>query len=138
MGFPGGSAGKEPVCNAGDLGSICGLGRSPGEGKGYPLQCSGLENPMDCIVHGVAKNRTRQSDVHFVQFAVASVIYYSPLLEQRQTTENMAKLYSLLTRQRGKPFLCIQRRLLRDIRGFRAKNHQGSSESGLCIDPSKA
>ena len=37
MGFPGGSAGKEPVCNAGDLGSIRGLGRSPGEGKGYPL-----------------------------------------------------------------------------------------------------
>ena len=43
-GFPGGSAGKESACNAGDLGSIPGLGRSPGEGKGYPLQYSGLEN----------------------------------------------------------------------------------------------
>ena len=57
-GFPCGSAGKESACNAGDLGSISGLGRSPGEGKGYPLQYSGLENSMDCIVHGVAKSRT--------------------------------------------------------------------------------
>ena len=49
----------------GDLGSIPGLGRSPGEGKGYPLQCSGLENSVDCIVYGVAKSWTRQSDFHF-------------------------------------------------------------------------
>ena len=49
MGFPGGSAGKESACNVGDLGSIPGLGRSHGEGKGYPLQYSGLENSMDCI-----------------------------------------------------------------------------------------
>ena len=46
---------KLSTCNAGDLGSIPGLGRSPGEGKGYPLQYSGLENSMDCIVRGVAK-----------------------------------------------------------------------------------
>ena len=46
-GFPFGSAGRESVCNVGDLGLIPGLGRSPGEGKGYPLQHSGLENPMD-------------------------------------------------------------------------------------------
>ena len=59
MGFPCGSAGKESVCNVGDLGSIPGLGRFPGEGKGYPLQYSGLENSMDCIVHGVAKSWTR-------------------------------------------------------------------------------
>ena len=52
QGFPGGSADKESACNAGDLASIPGLGRSPGEGKGYPLQYSGLENSMDCIVHG--------------------------------------------------------------------------------------
>jgi len=49
LGFPCGSAGKESVCNAGDLGSIPGLGRCPGEGKDYPQQCSGLENSMDCI-----------------------------------------------------------------------------------------
>ena len=47
MGFPYGSAGEESACNAGDLGSIPGLGRSPGEEKGYPLQYSGLENSMD-------------------------------------------------------------------------------------------
>ena len=52
LGFPGGSAGKESICNAADLGSIPGLGRSPGEGKVYPLQYSGLENSMDCMVMG--------------------------------------------------------------------------------------
>ena len=64
-GFPGGSAGKESTCNVGDLGLIPGLGRSPGEGKGYSLQYSGLENSMDCIVHGVAKGQTQLSDFHF-------------------------------------------------------------------------
>ena len=49
----------------GDLGSIPGLGRPPGEGKGYPLQYSGLENSMNSIVHGVAKSQTRLSDFHF-------------------------------------------------------------------------
>ena len=63
--FPGGSAGEESACNAGDLGSIPELGRSPGEGKGYPLQYPGLEHSMDCIVHGVAKSRTRLSDFLF-------------------------------------------------------------------------
>ena len=57
MGFPCDSAGKEFACNAGNLGSIPGLGRSPGKGKGYPLRYSGLKNSMDCIVHGVAKSR---------------------------------------------------------------------------------
>ena len=63
---PGGSAGKESACNAGGLGSIPGLGRSPGGGKGYPLQYSGLENSMDHIVHGVAKRRTQLSDFHLL------------------------------------------------------------------------
>ena len=65
-GFPGGSADKESACSEGDLGSIPGLGRSPGEGKGYPLQCSGLENSMDCIVHWVAKSQdmTKQLSLH--------------------------------------------------------------------------
>ena len=58
MGFPGGSAGKESACNAEDLGSISGLGRSPTEEKGYPLQYSGLENSMDYTVHGVTKSQT--------------------------------------------------------------------------------
>jgi len=56
--MPCGSAGKESACNEGDLGLIPGLGRSPGEGKGYPLQYSGLENSMDYIVHGVTKGQT--------------------------------------------------------------------------------
>ena len=61
-GFPGGSDSKESACNAGDLSSIPGLGRFPGEGKGYPLQYSGLENSMNCMLHGVAKSQTRLSD----------------------------------------------------------------------------
>ena len=66
MGLPSSSAGKESACNEGDLGSIPGLGRSPGEEKGYPLQYSGLENSMDYIVHGVAKSQTCLSDFHFI------------------------------------------------------------------------
>ena len=63
-GFPCGLAGKESTRNARDPGSIPGSGRSPGEGKGYPLQYSGLENSTDCIVHRVAKSWTRLSDFH--------------------------------------------------------------------------
>ena len=63
-----GSAGKESTCNAEDLGSIPGLGRSPEAGKGYPLQYSGLENSMNCIVHGIAKSRTQLSDFHFTSY----------------------------------------------------------------------
>ena len=60
MGFPCGLAGKGSACNARDLGSIPRLGRSPGEGKGYPLQYSGLEDSMDCTVHGVAESDTTE------------------------------------------------------------------------------
>ena len=70
IGFLGGLVGKESTCNAGDLGLIPGLGRSLGEGNGYPLQCSCLENPMDTgawrtTVHGVTQARTRLSAFHF-------------------------------------------------------------------------
>ena len=59
MGFPGSSAGEEPTFSSGDSSSIPGLGRSPGKGNDYPLQySSGLENSMDCTVHGVAKSWT--------------------------------------------------------------------------------
>ena len=64
-GFPRSSVGKESACNTGDPGSIPGSERSTGEGKSYLLQYSGLENSMDCIVHGVAKSGTRLSDFHF-------------------------------------------------------------------------
>ena len=64
MGFPFGSAGKESACNAGYLGSIPGLGRSPGEENGDPLEYSGLENSMDCIVPGVTMSQTRLFNLH--------------------------------------------------------------------------
>ena len=54
------------LCNVGDLGSIPGLGRSFGEGNGYPLQYSGLENAMGCIIHGISKSWTQLSDFHFI------------------------------------------------------------------------
>ena len=62
LGFPDGSAPKQSACNVGDLGSIPGLGISPGEGNSYPLQYFGLEYSMDYIVHGVTKSRTQLSD----------------------------------------------------------------------------
>ena len=62
--FPGSSAGKESTCNVGDLGLILGLGKSLGEGTGYPLQYSGLENSMDCIVQRVSKSQTLLSNFH--------------------------------------------------------------------------
>ena len=65
LGFPDSSVGKESTSNVGDLDLIPGLGRSPGEGNGYPIQYSGLENSMDCIVHGVAKSWTWLRDFHF-------------------------------------------------------------------------
>ena len=64
-GFPCGSAGKESACSAGDLRSIPGLGKFPGEGNSYPLQYSGLENSIDCVVHEVTKSCTQLSYFHF-------------------------------------------------------------------------
>ena len=66
MGYPCGSTGKEYACNAGDLGSIPGLGRSPEEGNSYPFQYSGLENSMNSIVHRVTKSQVQLSDFHFL------------------------------------------------------------------------
>ena len=69
-GFPGGLEGKESACNAGDLSSIPGLGRFPGEGNGYSLQFSCLENPMDRgtlwgTVHVVTRSQIQLNDLHF-------------------------------------------------------------------------
>ena len=69
---------KESICNVGYLGSIPGLGRSIGEGKGYPLQYSGLENSMDCIVHGFAKSWTRLSNFHFHIYVCTSFVTAIP------------------------------------------------------------
>ena len=96
LGFPGGSAGKESSCNVGDLGLIPGLGRSPREGDGYPLQYSGLENPMDCIVHGVAKSWTQLSNFDFdwavkcytLSYVISYVVHKAVRLRLRTYTSN--------------------------------------------------
>ena len=74
LGFPGGSAGKESACNVGDLGSVPGLGRSPGEENGNSLQYSGLQNSMDFMVHRVARSWTRLSDIHTSHFTFECTI----------------------------------------------------------------
>ena len=79
-GFPAGSASKESSCHVGDLGSIPVLGRSPGEGSGYPLQNSCLEKSMDCIVQGVANSRTWLSNFH----SLVVIEEFSPLLHWKE------------------------------------------------------
>ena len=73
MDFPGGSEGKESACNAGDPGLIPGSGRSPGEGKDYPIQYSGLENSMNCLVPGVTKSRTQLSNFHLTYIFLKNI-----------------------------------------------------------------
>ena len=77
--FPDSSVGKESACNVGDLGSIPGLGKSPGEWEGYPLQYCGLVNSKDCIVHGVTKNQTRVNDFHSSGFTDAFLFIKLPI-----------------------------------------------------------
>ena len=88
--LPGGSAGKESTFNAGDLGLIPGLRRSPGEEKDYPLQCSGLENSMESVVHGVAMSQTRLRDFHSLTY---SFTVASPLLLQPSLTTSLCGLF---------------------------------------------
>ena len=99
---PSGSDGKETTCNAGDLGSIPGSGRSPGEGNGNPLQYSCLENPMDrgawrATVHGVAKSRTRLSDFHF---RFNTVMYTMYQRRQWHPTRGFALVAHLILHQK--------------------------------------
>ena len=82
LGFPCGSAGKDSICNAGNLGSISGLGRSPGERKGYPLQFSGLENSMDYIVHGESDTTVLLSFSVFLGASLVSQLVKSPPVTQ--------------------------------------------------------
>ena len=97
---------KESACNVGDLGLIPGLGKSPREGKGYPLQYSGLENPKDCIVHGVTKSRTWLSDFHFTS--------------QENISRNLSTIFSSFQR--------LLHQIVSYIKGrrFRAKNWSGN------------
>ena len=84
LGFPGGSVGKESACNAGDLGSIPGLGRSPGEGKEYPLQYSHLENSMYCIDRGITKSQSQLSDFHLLTYLDSMKDLSSPTKDRTQ------------------------------------------------------
>ena len=70
---------KKSACNVGSLGVIPGLGGFPREGKGYSLQYSGLENSMDCIVHGVTRSQTQLSDFHFHRTVDAFAFNYYPI-----------------------------------------------------------
>ena len=79
IGFPDSSVGKESTCNAEDPSSIPGKGRMAGGGKSYPIQCSGLENSMDCIVHGVVKSWTRLSVFHF-PFIISLEFHHNPMI----------------------------------------------------------
>ena len=97
LSFSCGSAGKESTCNEGGLGSIPGLGRYPGEGNGYPLQYSGLENSMNCIVHGFAKSQTRLSAFHFQYLLENYVTYfqYSNIKREIETAEDTSSNWVL-------------------------------------------
>jgi len=94
MGFACGSAGKESACNVGDLGSIPGLGRSPGEGKGYPFQYSGLENSMECMAHGVTKSWTQLSDFRFHFHILIVAGQYRLLTIHRNKMEEVKENFS--------------------------------------------
>ena len=109
MGFPCGSAGKESACNVGDLSSIPGLGRSPGEGKGYPLQYSGLEKSMDCIVHGVINSGTLFATFTFKMGLMLLLSHFIrvQLCATPQTAAHQAPLSMGFSRQEywsGQPF----------------------------------
>ena len=99
LGFPGGSAGKEYACNAGDLGSIPRLGRSPGEANSYPLQYSDLENSMDCIVHGVTNSQTQLINFH-LHFGDQSKdiqrAHGIGIVKDQRAWNNIAYLHSLI------------------------------------------
>ena len=90
-GFPDSLVGRESSCNMGDLGSIPGLGRSPGEGKGHPLQYSGLENPMDYVVHGVAKRWTQLKNSHFHFHVLQRSFIFNVTMEEKWFKTEMEK-----------------------------------------------
>ena len=107
-GFPGGPAGKESGCKAGVLGSIPGLGRSPGERKGYPLHYSDLENSKDCIVHGVTKSQTWLSDFHFTHSVLKflSSPHHRILVERKTLRTDTCSIG--WTSETSLPFTCLQ------------------------------
>ena len=106
LGFPCGSAGKESSYNEGDLGSIPGLGRSPGEGKGYQLQYCDLESSMGCIVHEVTKNWTCLSDFHF-NLPHSQIFKTRPLCRAVACQESSILLFSETVTMKAWPKLLV-------------------------------
>ena len=97
QGFPGGSAGKESAYSAGDLGLIPGLGRSPGEGKGYPLQYFGLENSMDCIVHGVAESDMTELLFFFVFSFLTTSLKGNTIIARKGKAQRIQGIFPKMT-----------------------------------------
>ena len=125
LGFPAGSAGKESACNVGDLGLIPGLGRSPGEENGYPLQYSDLENFMNCIVHRVAKSRTRLRDFHFHFSCMCCKQRYNFSEQGRSLSfRNMISIYTVSRRSPCRPSV-----------SYSARPDGGNGASHGCIYP---
>ena len=128
LGFLGGSDGKESACNVGDLGLIPGMGRSPGEGTGYLIQCTGLENSMGCTVYGVTKSQTQLSDFHFSLLKVHGLFSIkSRYHTQWETRRELSTIPSTLTTQ-GDLHPAVQRLLERYFCGSQQALH-GSKES---------
>ena len=95
--LPSGSAGKESACSASDLGSVPGLARSPGDENSYPLQYSGLENSMYCIVHGVAKNGLATFILGYKNDScIITTVYSTVAKKKKQNTLNALKRIILL------------------------------------------
>ena len=111
MGFPCGSAGKESAHNAGDLGLIPGLERSSREGQGYPLQYSGLENSMDCIIHGIAGSQTRLGDFHSLSSNVETSIQ-SSVHSDTETSLGLFQSSRLRMKNRIKTLVILKRLLI--------------------------
>ena len=125
LGFPAGSAGKESACNVGDLGLIPGLGRSPGEENGYPLQYSDLENLMNCVVHRVAKSRTRLRDFHFHFSCMCCKQRYNFSEQGRSLSfRNMISTYTVSRRSPCRPSV-----------SYSARPDGGNGASHGCIYP---
>ena len=135
MGFWGSSVGKESACSAGDLGSIPGLRWSPGEGKGYPLQYSGLENSMDYTVHGVHKSWTRLSFFHLADNHSAGVLARSAMEREAPKTSAWSEVITgfssrgrlVSSKQEGK-LLPLLRKTRDDLGRSRLSASSGSNQ----------
>ena len=129
-GFPCGSADKEFACNVGDLGLIPGLGRCPGEGKGYPLQYSGQENSMDCIIHRATKSWTWLSKFHSL---TQSRRQWGTKLVIRKKTQILWYGKGGNGMEEVEQVLCVDDELIKGKLGFTEGNLRQQRKSKCCI-----